>query len=1131
MYKNLWKRPVSASCRNWLRFMFMVKLVIFLTLLNLHAAVAIGYSQRVTLDRKQISLQEAFREIRMQSGYNIIANTKLLKNSQKVDLALRNATVTEAVEKCLEGQELGYEIIAKNIVIKPIERYLEQQQRVISGIVRDAEGNAVAGATVAVKGSATAVKTDVEGHFSIQVSTGTILVISFLGMTTEEILVSNQTNLSVELKLTDTGLDEVVVVGYGTVKRSDVTGSISGVTGEQLRDRPVSNTFEALQGKVAGVDITSNERPGEIGQIYIRGIRSLTASNTPLYVVDGIPLMSSSGIETLNPADIESIDVLKDASATAIYGSRGANGVVIVTTKKGKAGRTTMNYSGAMVSETLQNRMKMMDADEYLTWRRWAHYYADPVNSPRGDQPTQANDYDIFLGGNDPYTWANIMRGWEGGTWDGSKVQNTDWIGMVTQTGITHEHNLSVSGGSEKSSAYGSFGYWDNKGTLKDQSYQRFTSLVNVDVKPFNWFEMGASLNTTYSVQQFGQSNTGGTVSGPNSLYQAATRIFSYAVPYDDNGERIFFPGGDDVIASVVNEWNYNDNERKLFRTLGSFYAQVNILEGLKYRVNFGPDIRNFKNGVFVDQQSVNRLGGTNLASLRNQNDFSWTLDNLIYYDKQFGKHNFGVTLLQTASSHDVNSSFIQATAIPLPSQKWNALNPANITSLNLWDSHFEEKQLMSYMGRVNYGFANKYLLTASGRWDGASQLADGHKWSFFPSMALAWRMDQEDWLQSKPWLNQLKLRLGVGTTGNSDIRPYQTKGEVVSLFYPFGSNPTAGYVPYEELITGGNLSMANKGLTWEKTTQYNFGLDYGIWDNRISGVVDVYTTRTKDLLILMNIPSLTGYTTTLSNIGETKNIGVDLQLNTANIRKDRFSWETTFNIGWQRDEIVSLANGKEDDISNEWFIGHSIESVYGYESNGIWQESDAEEMARFNANGYGFQLGLSRPVDQNGDYEIDPNYDRVIVGNARPRWTVGLTNNIRYGNFDFNFLIFGRLGYMYDSGGEWQGGRYNQRSIDYYNENNKDAEYQKPIFNVGGGDPYHRILGYKNGSFLKLRNINLGYRLPTSVASRLKVESLKIYGQVRNPGMLFSKVDWMDMDTVEPTWNRGFVFGVVLGF
>ena len=1017
------------------------------------------------------------------------------------------------------------------------------QNKTITGFVVDGNGESIIGASVLVKGTTNGIITDIDGKFTLNdVPEAGVIQISYIGYKTQEISAKNKANLKVVLVEDNEMLDEVVVVGYGVQKKSDVTGAMIRVGSEELNSRPVANAFEAMQGKAAGVDIVSNERPGEVGTINVRGVRSLSASNTPLYVVDGIPLMSNSGIETLNPQDIESIDVLKDASATAIYGSRGANGVILVTTKSGKEGKMSLNYSGTVTIENLQDYSEMMNSAEYIDWRRWAYYYKEPNKYPRGDQPTKDSDYLIFNGAKDPYAWRNIEKGWAGGSWNGAAVPTTDWADMVTQTGITHEHTLSASGGSEKVKGYASIGYLNNEGTVKGQSYTRYTAKVSLDMDPTKWFKMGLNINGTFSNQQYGSSAqaVGQMVKDrPSNLYAASTSLYPYAVPYDDEGNRIDYPGGDDKVKTIVDEWNYSENERRMFRAIGSLYAQLDLgeiyspLKGLRYRFNFGPDFRYYRNGSFQDAKSVSREG-TNRAKLSNSSDFSWTLDNLIYYDREIGKHSFGVTLLQSATKYRYEESSMAAINIPLPSAKWNALSKKNISALDDWSSGLTEKQLLSYMFRLNYDYNNKYLLTVSGRWDGASQLAQGNKWAFFPSAALGWRLDQEGFLQDISWINQLKLRVGVGVTGNSAIDPYQTKGAVVPVYYPFGASPTPGFVASESIAKDGNVAMANKDLTWEKTTQYNIGVDYSVLNGRISGVLDFYTSRTTDLLMEMTIPSLNGYTNTYANVGKTSNIGIDLTLNTVNVKTRSFEWSTSINAAWQKDKIDELANGKEDDINNSWFIGQALGVIYGYQSAGIWKEEDAAEMAKFNAKGHSFQAGMARPVDQNGDYKIDPNDDRVVIGHTRPRWTFGMTNTFSYKNFDLSVMLYGRFDYMVDTGGEWQGGRYTQRRINYYNENNKNAEYQKPIHDDGGGDPYYQILGYKNGSFLKVRNISLGYTFPQTLVKKWNLSNLKVYVQAKNPGRIFSNIDFLELDASQnltSTWNRGFTIGLNVGF
>lgn len=411
------------------------------------------------------------------------------------------------------------------------------QGKAVTGKIIDSTGEPVIGASVLVKGTSNGVISDIDGNFSLQgvafpVANDAILQISFVGYKSQEISVAGKSKIDVTLVEDTEMLDEVVVVGYGVQKKSDVTGALASVSSEELNTKPVSNAFEALQGKAAGVDITSSQRPGELGDIRIRGNRSLNASNSPLYVVDGVPL-NSGGIETINPRDIESIDILKDASSTAIYGSRGANGVILITTKRGKTGALTLNYSGSVTFESLVDKSPAMSASDYITWRRWAYYNSNPSSNPMGNQPNYEKDQDYFSG--DAAALANVNKGWVNGTWDGSKVTDTDWGGMVTQTGITHEHTLSASGGTENMQGFFSFGYLNNEGTQKGQEYERYNMAMSVDLQAKPWFKMGGSINAAWSVQDYGYSRTGqSSKSGPTDIYSAAKAIPRYTVPYDE---------------------------------------------------------------------------------------------------------------------------------------------------------------------------------------------------------------------------------------------------------------------------------------------------------------------------------------------------------------------------------------------------------------------------------------------------------------------------------------------------------------------------------------------------------------------------------------------------------------------
>ena len=1011
--------------------------------------------------------------------------------------------------------------------------HLSFAQVSVTGKVTDDAGKPVEGVTIQVQGAAGSAITGADGAFRISVpSLKAILRLTSIGYAAQDVPLNSRSQITVMMTTGAGALEDVVVIGYAAVKRKDVTGAVAGIGQKEIRSRPVDNAIQAMQGKVAGVDISSNERPGTVPNINIRGVRSLTASNSPLFVVDNIPLITG-GIENINPSDIESIDVLKDASATAIYGSRGANGVVIITTKQGKSGKVTLNFDHSVTLENLVDNREMFNASEYITFKRWAYYYAglNPVTgvstNPRGDQPNINTDRTLFAASADRFAFANINQGWATGTWDGSKVQTTDWTGMVKEQSITTNNTMSVSGGSDKIKAYGSFGYLNNGGVIKGQSFSRYTAKANIDFTATNWLSFGNSMIVSYGKQQFGQSNAGvATIGTPaGGLYESARSIFPYAVPYDSAGNRILFPGGDNAIKNIVDEDKYNIDERVTLRAFGSLYTQLNFgsifpaLKGFRYRLNFGPDFSSYRDGVYVDANSVANGGSTSFASLTKNSTFSYTLDNLLYYDKTIRQHSFGLTMLYSATAYKQETSFVSGNGVPQSSQLWYALSTGTVTGAISTKGTLTEQQLLSYMARLNYGFADKYLLTVSARRDGSSVLAQGHKYEWFPSAALAWRINKENFMNVS-WVNELKLRLGVGVTGNSAVDPYKTQGAVTSLFYPFYTTSTAGAIP--------SLEMANLNLGWERTTQYNLGIDFSVLKSRITGSVDVYKSKTTNLLVKRTIPSVTGYTSTYDNVGETANKGIDITVTTLNVKRKNFSWSTTLNAAWQKDHIAKLPNG--NDINNLWFLDQPNGVIYGYKSLGLWQAKDAAAYGAFNTNGQKFYPGNVRVADLNGDNKIDANNDRQIIGWTRPRWVLGMTNTVSYKSFDLSIFLYGRLNFLYDFGGEGQPARGVQRKIDYYTENNPNAEFQKPIFNAGGapGDPYYQALGYRDASFIKIRNISLAY----TMTSKMKgLSGLRAYFQVQNPGMLYSKIKFIDMDVVSPTWNRGFTVGVNASF
>ena len=1029
------------------------------------------------------------------------------------------------------------------------------QKHVVTGTVVDQNGEPMVAVTVMEKGTSNGTITNFDGVFSLSVANNATLSVSFVGFKTQETSTTGKSNVRIVLREDNEQLDEIVVVGYGTMKKSDLTGAITRVGEKELQSRPVNNAFEALQGKAAGVDITTNERPGQIGSIRIRGERSLNGGNTPLYVVDGVPLMSASGIETLNPRDIESIDILKDASATAIYGSRGANGVVIVTTKQGQSGKMAIDYTGTLTVSNIIDRSPSMSAADFIQFSRWAKHNADPSAYADPMKPTQAEDAALFgeTASLDPTFYNNVMNGWSGNTWDASKVKNTNWTDYVTQTALSQEHTLAVSGGTDKMKAYASFGYLNNKGTQKGQWYERYTGKVNVNIQPTKWFTLQASINGTWSEMDYGMSTfQGRSGSVPDAIYGTAKTIFNYALPYDENGDRIINPGGQSTVYNIMEEWNHSTQKSQSFRALGNFSGTIDFgeilepLKGLRYKLAFGPDFRHWREGAYVDGFSTHKINsngteGNNYSRLQNRRDFSWTLDNMIMFDRTFAeKHKVGVTLLQTASKWNIENSSMSANKIEKDSYLWNAFNTVDVTNSDQAvsiGSGLVERQLESYMIRLNYGFNERYLITASGRWDGASQLADGHKWDFFPSTALAWRASEEEFIKNIGWISNLKVRLGVGVTGNAAVSPYETKGDITSIFLPFnGMGNVIGYTTNEPYYTNSQLAMANPELGWEKTTQWNLGLDFGFLNSRIWGSLEFYWSRTNDVIMQTNIPTLTGFPFTYANVGKTKNHGVEITLNALPVKlSNGFKWETSFNAAYQKDEIVELAYGKNDMPDNSLFIGESLSVFYGFGNKGIWQDTaeDKAEMAKWAEKGYNFRPGNVRPEDVNGDYEMTIE-DRKVLGNRNPKWTLGWTNTFSFKGIELGISMFGRLGYMFSTGGEPLTATANQREVDYWTPYNTGAEYQMPIYaqsTSGSGDNYSSLLGFKKASFIKVRNISLGYNLPKNIIKPIGLTHVKAYAQVINPFSLKQSIDGFDLDTGRTYFNRSFVFGLEVGF
>ncbi len=984
----------------------------------------------------------------------------------------------------------------------------------VSGKVTDDAGRAVSGASVLVKGTTIGTTTGTDGGFELNAPSGkSVLIISSVGYTDQEIDINNRATINVSLATSaSTTLEDVVVVGYGTRKKSDVTGSVAGINQKDIRSRPVTNALQAMQGKVAGVDITSNERPGQIGSINIRGVRSLTASNTPLFVVDGIPL-TTGGIDYINPNDIESIDVLKDASATAIFGSRGANGVVIVTTKQGKAGKLQLSFNTSVTTEKIVDFAPSMSAAEAIEFRRWAYHYSNTAAYPRGDNPTIANDKVIFAASADPAAWANIERGWVGGKWDGSKVITTDWKGLVSQRGLTQDHTLSVSGGTNKMKAYASFGYLNNKGTSIGQKFTRYSSKASVDIQATDWFSMGINMNVTQSVQEFGQSNgfIGSFVGSPaTSIYESARRLYTYAVPYDATGARVIYPGGDVAFKNVVEEWKYNQDQRKTLRAFGSLYAQVDfggihsILKGLKYRLNAGTNYITTRYGYYEGRDFDNQLG---YASVSSSETNSWVLENILTYTKDFGMHHLDFTGVYSSQQRSYFKSATDGSGFINDELSFYNIGAATTVSggfitNDIRGSYRDKYNIASQMGRINYSYNSKYLLTVTARRDGSSVMgANTTKYGLFPSVALGWNISRENFMNRIEFINNLKIRSSYGVTGNEAITVYQTITTDASVRYPFTGVGNIG-------VVASNLGNAN--LHWESSKTFNVGIDFAILKNRINGTVDWYQTNTVDILLRRSLPIITGYSFVWDNLGKTQNRGIEVMINSDNVVTKHFKWSSSANFSANKNKLVELYGDGKNDVGNRWYLGHPISIIYDYKMVGVWQVGE-------DASGWdpGVAPGSLKFADINGDKKIDAN-DRTILGQTAPKWIGGLTNTFQYKDFSLNIFIQ-----------TFQGALKNNVTLTYADEAGRMNIPQETGYwtatnksNTRPALSYTNTRGYgyaSDNSYTRIKDVTFSYNFPKEVLEKIKLTNLTVYASGRN---LYTFTNWIGWD---PEHNYSF--------
>ena len=1167
----------------------IMKLTTFLLFINFLQISAAGFSQtgRFNLQMDNATIKEALRNIESQSHYKFVYRDADIEN-KIVSTNFKNSSIDEVLTAILSKTGSMFRILENNLIVIAPEAVLQQKK--LTGTVVDSEsGETLVGVSILIEGTNQGTVTDINGKFSLNLpNANAVLKVTYMGYTTEKINLKGLTRIDIKLVRDVKSLEEVVVVGYGTVRKSDVTGSITRITEKSLKERPVQNAVQAMQGKAAGVDIGTNVRPGEVPSIAIRGTRSIAAATVPLYVIDGIILMGS--INDVNPNDIASMEILKDASATAIYGSRGANGVILITTKKGTKGQLSVNYDATLSLEKIHSLTKWASSGEALDRQRIAEINGATYKSgttlaypdPFADITKFGNnDYytiDAIRKGyewNDPGTYASvkmraatpqeIAKGWPAQVpvYNSANIPTTDWVDLLTRTSVTQNHLLALSAGNETSKIYFSFGYLNNEGAQKNQSYNRYTIKLNGEINPLKWLTMGASVNTSITKQAYGTINRSGSSTGAQDSYGVALTQYRMAQPYDSTGAMIYYPGGNKS-APIWNPFidlaNSSD-ERRALNLQANAFTEITITPWLKYRMNFGSGFRHQRNGSWQGSLSTLRrvastqTAGTAKASYGSADNEQYMIENLLYVNKSFGKHTFGVTLLQSAQDNRSENSDMTASGLSNDAPRWYDLSANNSsTGPDSYGTGFSENTLISYMGRINYTLADKYLLTATGRFDGASVLAEGHKWDFFPSVAFAWKLQEEKFIKQIKWINELKFRVGYGVTGNSTVGAYSTSGPLSLYKYVFGTTSAIGYQPY---------NMPNPDLRWERTAQINLGIDFAILSSRLTGTIDLYQSNTSNVILDRSIPSLTGYPIITGNIGEDRNRGIEISLSSVNVKTPDFRWTTDVNWSTNKEEWIELINGKQDMPGNSLFIGQPLSGVFRtYQVAGLWQNTTADlaEIAKWTANGYTFAPGQYKPVEQGTpNYKLEDN-DKVIRGTTRPKWVAGLTNTFTYKSFELSAFVYARIGQSYfsslqpggSSGGSFVGYVRTMDPNNFWSADNLNAKWPQPTTNskVSNGD-VNRATYINDGSFVSVRNIALSYNFQPKILNKLNIKRLQIYSQVLNPFLFGGDVvkaglnpddtnGWTSVNSVgDPTGGannntmiiRSWVFGVRVSF
>lgn len=1051
-----------------------MKLTLILVALSIVNCLASAYSQKVSLNLNNVKFSEVINEISRQTKLDFAYSKEIVDMNRTVSISVTNTDLRNVLDRLLNGTQLMHVELNGKIFFGSkdfelvIQSALLQQQLKISGTVTDSiTGETLPGVTVMIQGTTRGTTTGPDGKYTLNIPTANAtLTFSFVGYLTEKISTSGKSVIDVKLKTDVKRLDEVIVVGYGTQKKSDLTGSVTSIPTSRLKELPVTNVLQAVQGAVSGINVVQTSSvPGSTASVNIRGVNSISASLDPLYIIDGVPLMSGS-MNDINPNDIASIEVLKDPSSVAIYGTRGSNGVILITTKRGTDGKPIIKYGAYVGMDKMVNTFKPMNGPEYV--RKYVTAMKQNGFTVTDSVPTASER-------------ANYLAG-----------KTTDWLKEISQDGYIQDHNLSISGGTKDVKYFVSGDYFHQGGVLKGYQYTRVSLRSNIDANVTNWLTVGTSL---FFVDN---NSDGGRV---NLLL--ATQMSPYGQEYDALGNYMLIPMTNQTLYPNPLLGLNTSATRQNKNISGNFYAEVRptFIKGLKYKLNGGYAYNPTYNSSYTGRMA-NDLNGT--ASISNIQSYNWILENILTYEKSIGEHNINFTGLYSAQENKtINSTQNSNTFINDQLDVYNMSSGAVQTVA----SGFSKNTLVSQMGRINYSYASKYLLTLTARRDGYSAFGSStSKFATFPSIALGWNIAKENFMKQLPFVDVLKLRASYGKSGNQAINPYQTLSTQRTVQYVYNSATATGIIANQ---------LGNSNLTWESATGTNLGLDFTVLAGRISGTIEWYQTQTNDLLLMRNLPTISGFANILDNIGKTENKGIEISVKTVDVQAKNFSWETSLNFTANRNKITSLYGDNKDDIGNRWFIGKPSQAIYDYDLIGIWQQSDATLMAKMDP---GAKVGDMRFRDVNKDDVINEK-DRTYLGTSLPKWIGGITNSFRYKNLRLNIFIQTVQGVLKNnpvlSFADQSLVINLPESIGYWTAENQSNT--RPSLRTGTNS---RGYGYpSDASYTRIKDVTLSYTLPQAISNKLKIGELSMYVSGRN---LYTFTKWKGWDP-ENTFTSGY--------